>query len=79
MAKSDIDQNIGNILSLMGMISVPAYLVFWLNLSVADKSARFYRSFYNAYVERYGHLPESYIFNGTGDFKDKWRFNDPLD
>ena len=60
----------------MGVISIPAYFFFWLSWSKADHNARFYRSITRAYEERYGDLPDRYLFNSKGKFQSRWGYGD---
>jgi len=43
-----------------------------------DKEARFWRSWKNACVERYGEVPQNYLFNSKGKFRESLRYDEPL-
>jgi hypothetical protein len=43
-----------------------------------DKQARFWRSWKNACVERYGEVPQNYLFNSKGEFRERLRYDEPL-
>ena len=72
------ENGINSAISLWGLISIPVIGVLLLKIHTVDKEARFWRSLNNACVERYGEVPQNYIFNSKGEFRESLRYDEPL-
>ena len=73
-----IQNGINSAIGLWALLSLPIIGFLLLKNHSLDKEARFWRSWKNACVERYGEVPQNYLFNSKGEFRESLRYDEPL-
>ena len=64
------------ILGFLCLFGFPFMLGNFFRCQDIESQAKRYRAMTRAYEERYGRLPEEYLFNRKGGFKSRWTYED---
>ena len=76
MSSDSAPRTLFAIVALAGMFGLPFMIGGFFRCQDMESQARRYRSITRAYQERYGRLPEEYLFNRKGKFQSRWGYED---